>query len=280
MGDETYINSIRTWRQVYTEDLLSLDGWLAISGLFWLEQGENRFGADPANRVVLPRGSGPAFAGIFVLHDKRVALQTADGIDVIYKDQPVTNAQIDINDYGSSEWIYLNDLKISVIQRRVRYGVRIYDKNHPILKQGVSLRWFPIQDAYCIHGRFEAFRQPQKLSVVNVLGDTLEIDSPGYAEFTLDGTACRLQSILVEETNQLRFMFLDATSGDVTFAGGRYLETDIPVDDRITLDFNKAHNPPCAYTDFATCPLPPPANRISVAVKAGELKFPKPIVTW
>jgi uncharacterized protein len=281
MDAEIYLDEVRAWRQAYTEKLLSRDGWLSISGLFWLQQGENSFGTDPGNHIILPPNSGPATGGTFRLHDRHITLQTASGVQVIIKDQPVTSAEITINSYGSSEWIYLNDLRISIIERGIRFGARVYDRNHPALKQSVSLRWFPIQDAYCIQARFVPFDEPQKLSIVNVIGDTLEIESPGYAEFDFQGNVCRMRAIPSETTDGLWFIFQDGTSRDVTFPGGRYLITDdLPQDGLITLDFNKAHNPPCAYTDFATCPLAPKINHLPVPIKAGELKFPKPIVSW
>ncbi len=155
--------------------------------------------------------------------------------------------------------------------------MRIYDKNHPQLKQFVVLRWFPIQPDYCIEADFIPFEQPKIMSIVNVLGDTLEMESPGYTEFQLQGQVCRLHAVPVEESDRLWFLFQDATSSDATYPGGRFLTSDAPEDNKVTLDFNKAHNPPCAYTDFATCPLPPPVNRLPVRVSAGESRYPRPV---
>jgi uncharacterized protein (DUF1684 family) len=277
MDEKSYVDSIRKWRQEYAQKLMSPDGWLAISGLFWLDQGENRIGAHPSNRIVLPPHSAPEFSGIFTLRDREVTLQAAEDVQMTINDQPVTTTQVVIDSYGSSEWIALNDLKLSVIQRGSRYGVRIYDKNHPQLKQFVALRWFPIQPDYCIEASFIPFEQPKTMSIVNVVGDTLEMESPGYAEFTLQGQVCCLHAVLVEESDRLRFLFQDATSSDATYPGGRFLTTEAPDKGHVTLDFNQAHNPPCAYTDFATCPLPSPINRLPVRVSAGESRYPRPV---
>jgi uncharacterized protein (DUF1684 family) len=277
MDEKSHADSIRKWRQEYAQKLMSPEGWLAISGLFWLDQGENRMGAHPSNRIILPPNSAPEFSGIFTLRDREITLQAAEGVQMAINDQPLTTAQIAIDSYGSSEWIALKDLKISVIQRGARYGVRIYDKNHPQLKQFIVLHWFPIQPDYCIEASFIPFEQPKTMYIVNVLGDTLEMESPGYAEFTLQGQVYRLHAVPVEESDRLWFLFQDATSSDATYPGGRFLTSDAPRENKVTLDFNQAHNPPCAYTDFATCPLPPPINRLPVRVSAGESRYPRPV---
>jgi len=277
MDEKNYADSIRKWRQEYAQRLMSPEGWLAISGLFWLDQGENRMGAHPSNRIILPPNSAPAFSGTFTLHDRDITLQAAEGALTTINDQPISQTQVIIDSYGSSDWIALNDLKLSVIQRGSRYGVRIYDKNHPQLKQFVVLRWFPIQPEYCVEADFTPFEQPVTISIVNVLGDTLEMQSPGYAEFKLHGQVSRLHAVPVEESDRLWFLFQDASSTDATYPGGRFMTTDAPAAGRVMLDFNKAHNPPCAYTDFATCPLPPPINRLPVRVSAGESRYPRPV---
>jgi uncharacterized protein len=159
----------------------------------------------------------------------------------------------------------------------MRQGVRVYDKNHPALLHFVSLRWYPVQPEYCIPARFVPLDPPVKLPIVNVLGDASEEDSPGYVEFTFDGQDCRMYALPIEDSDRLWFIFQDQTGKSVTYAGGRYMTTDGPKDGVVMLDFNKAHNPPCAYTDFATCPLPPAENRLSVAIKAGELRYSRPV---
>jgi hypothetical protein len=131
MPDEIYIDSIKKWRHEYAQKLLSQDGWLSISGLFWLEEGPNRFGAGPSNSIILPPGPAPDFAGTFFLQEGKITLHTADQVEVIIGDQKVTTSSIVLGSYGSSEWILLNELKLSVIQRGTRFGVRVYDKNNP-----------------------------------------------------------------------------------------------------------------------------------------------------
>jgi uncharacterized protein (DUF1684 family) len=277
MDEKTHADSIRNWRQEYAQKLMSPEGWLAISGLFWLDQGENNMGEHPSNRIILPPNSAPEHCGTFTLREREITLQAAEGVQMTINDQPITTSPIVIDSYGSSEWILLNDLKISVIQRGSRYGVRIYDKNHPQLKQFVVLRWFPIQPELCVEARFVPAETPKKMSIVNVLGDTLEMESPGYAEFTVEGKTCCLHAVPVEESDRLWFLFQDGTSIDATYPGGRFLTSAAPEAGHVILDFNKAHNPPCAYTDFATCPLAPAINRLPVRIAAGESRYPRPV---
>lgn len=275
MSDTSYLNEIQSWRRQYAENLASPDGWLAVSGLFWLQEGKNLLGTDLSSQITLPEGSAPAQSGVFTLHDGKIVLQCAEGAQMMLNNQPITKTEIILNEFGSSEWIVLNDLKISVIQRGTRLGVRIFDKNNPSLKYFVYLRWYPVQEPYRIQARFIPHPEPEIIHTVNILGDLLEMTCPGYAEFEQQGETCRLSPVEMDD-GRLWFMFLDATSGKETYSGGRYMTSGSPENGIVTLDFNKAHNPPCSYTDFATCPLPPSSNHLKVAIKAGELQFRTP----
>ncbi|MBN1149402.1 MAG: DUF1684 domain-containing protein [Anaerolineales bacterium] len=273
MAIKSYFSEIQDWRKEYERKLASPDGWLAISGLFWLEDGQNRFGSARSNEIALPEGSAPEQVGVFSFRGGKITLDVTGDARVTINDQPVSSTQVELSQYGSSDWIVINDLKLSVIQRGARFGVRVYDQNNPPRKQFSALRWFPIEEAYRVKARFFAYDPPSPLAINNVLGQTLELTCPGYVEFSLGQQTCRLYPVSDDETKQLWFMLRDGTSGSLTYAGGRYLITDLPAGDQVTLDFNKTHNPPCAYTDFATCPLPPPQNKLTAPIMAGEMKF-------
>jgi uncharacterized protein len=279
MVDQAYVEQVESWRQAYSQKLLSPDGWLSVSGLFWFQEGENQMGSDAENRIQLPVEGGVPFAGTFTMRERVISLQAAEGVHMTINDVPVTSTRITIHSNGSSDWILLNELKISVIERGARIGVRIFDKNNPTLKQFLNLRWYPIHQSYRIEAKFIAHEKFEFVSIVNVLGDMLQLQSAGYAEFTLEGKTQRLHAIPGEEIGAvgLLFVFLDGTSGDTTYPAGRFLVADFPKEGKIVLDFNRAHNPYCAYTDFVICPLAPPFNRVTVPVKAGELKFPRPV---
>jgi uncharacterized protein (DUF1684 family) len=211
--------------------------------------------------------------GVLTFHNGKVSLEVSGEASVTVDGEPVEAMDVKLGEYGSSEWIVVNDLKLSVIQRGARYGVRVYDQDNPPRRQFRALRWFPIEEAYSVSAQYFAYDPPDTLSINTVLGQILELPCPGYVEFSINQQECRLYPVLDEDDDCLWFMLRDGTSGSLTYAGGRYLVTDLPSDDQLVLDFNKAHNPPCAYTDFATCPLPPPQNKLAVPIMAGELKF-------
>ena len=273
MVQGTYYSQIQDWRKEHERKLASPDGWLAISGLFWLEEGKNRFGCAQSNEIVLPSEAAPEQAGVFSFKQGEISLKVNDGVNLTINEKPVVSTKIKLSEYGSSDWLVLNELKLSVIQRGARYGVRVYDPNNPPRRRFASLRWFPVEDAYCINARYFTYDPVDTLLINNVLGDTLELTCPGYVEFTFNEQPCRLYPVSDEDDDILWFMFRDSTSGSLTYAGGRYLYVEPPKGEEIILDFNKAQNPPCAYTDFATCPLPPPQNKLSVPIMAGEMKF-------
>lgn len=273
MEQTNHFTSIQKWRKEYETKLGAPDGWLSISGLYWLKEGNNRMGADPSLEVVLPTGSAPTFCGEFKYHANQITLEAQEGVTLTVNEKPVNSVTVKFNQYGSSDWFVLNELKFAVIQRGVRYGVRVYDRNSSSRKAFVNLRWFPIDEAYRIAASFVVNDPPTMIPVTNVLGDTSEEPCPGYAEFTVNKQVHRLYPVTSEGEERLWFMFRDSTNGSMTYPGGRFMWAEPPKNNTIVLDFNKAYNPPCAYTDFATCPLPPEINRLSVPVMAGEMKF-------
>jgi len=159
-----------------------------------------------------------------------------------------------------------------VIQRGARYGIRLWDNQSPARLNFAGTRWFPVKESYRVTAQFTSYPQPKMIPILNILGDTEPTPSPGFAMFELEGKQCRLEPVL--EGDQLFFMYKDATSGKETYPAGRFLYTALPADGKVVLDFNQAHNPPCAFTPYATCPLPPKQNHLSVAVEAGELNSP------
>jgi hypothetical protein len=272
MNDESYQSEIIKWREARARRLAEPDGWLAAAGLFWLTPGENRLGDDPRNPIPLPAGSAPAQAGVFTLTGEKIILQAKPGVEILIGDQPVSTRNIPLGEIEELDWIQINGLKLQLLQRGERVGVRVFDPNHPRRAYFQGLRWFPIQEAYRVPARFTPAVEPQTLSILNLLGDTLELPCPGVVEFSLNGENCRLHP-LEAEGGRLWFIFRDATSGELTYPAGRYLTADPPQEGQAILDFNKATNPPCAYTEHATCPLPPASNRLSVAITAGELNY-------
>lgn len=163
-------------------------------------------------------------------------------------------------------------LSFTIIERGKRIGVRIRNRNHPALHEFQGMRWFPILEEYRLVARWEAYQQPKTIPIVNVLGDVNQEKSPGRAWFKLNGTEYSLEP--VASGRRLFFIFRDATGGKETYGAGRFLYTDMPKDGTVIVDFNRAVNPPCAFTPYATCPLPPIQNRLAVRIEAGEMAPP------
>ena len=274
MVDQTYFNTINEWRKAYEERLGAPDGWLSISGLFWLREGDNLIGTDPTSQVVLPQGAGPAKTATIHVQGTQIKLAVSEEVKMTCNEKPVSSMDIKLNEYGSSDWFFIKDVKFAVIQRGTRYGVRVYDQNNPERRKYLNVRWFAVNEAQRVQAKYHALEKPLMLTIVNVLGDSSEEPCEGYVEFTLGDKAYKLYPLSINDGKGLWFMFKDGTNNKLTYNGGRFMTADGPKDGIVTLDFNKAHNPPCAYTHFATCPLPPDMNRLPVDIIAGEMTFP------
>jgi uncharacterized protein len=270
--NEDYSASILAWQQAREQRLMDPHGWLATAGLFWLEPGENRMGSAITNSIRLLPGSGPDFAAIFTrqtgLHGDEVILTAAPDVQICVAGVPVSNRALEIVE-GSSELITLNDLHIYVIERGSRLGVRIFDPANPALKTFKGLQWFPVDAGFCVSARFVPYDEPRTIPILDILGDTNEMPSPGLVSLDLCGRSFAMEPIQREDGG-FWFIFRDLTAGRLTYSAGRYLNTEPPSDGFVTIDFNKAYSPPCAFTPFATCPLPPLANRLPVEILAGE----------
>ena len=274
MVDETYFNAIKEWRKAYEERLGAPDGWLSISGLYWLKEGENIIGTEHPSQVVLPYGAGPAKTAMINLQGTQLKLTVSEDAQMTCNEKPVKSMDIRLNEYGSSDWFFIKDVKFAVIQRGTRYGVRVYDQNNPERRKYLNVRWFAVNKAQRVQAKYHTLEKPLMLTIVNVLGDSSEEPCEGYVEFTLGDKVFKLYPLSIDDGAQLWFMFKDGTNNKLTYNGGRFMTADAPKDGMVTLDFNKAHNPPCAYTHFATCPLPPDMNRLPVDIIAGEMTFP------
>jgi uncharacterized protein (DUF1684 family) len=249
-------SEIADWRKSREAGLRGDGGWLTVTGLFWLHEGPNRFGKDASNEIPLP--DGPPHAGAFTLRNGKVSASISGKDREIHPD--------------SDDVLKVGRLSLLVIQRGDRYGIRLKDPESRYLRDFHGLQYFPADEAYRIMARFVA--EPRKISIVNVLNQTEQDDCPGYAVFNLHGREVRLYPVLEEpDAKELFYIFRDATSGKETYPAGRFLYSDLPNNGKVVLDFNKAYNPPCAFTPFATCPLPPKENRLTVRIEAGEKSY-------
>jgi hypothetical protein len=266
-----YRGQIEKWRQQRNESLKAENGWLTVAGLFWLKEGESTLGTGPGNSFVLPPGSAPEKVGTFDFHDGRTNFQAAPGVAVTVNGKPAANATLAPDTAGSPDVLRIGNLTMFVIQRGSRFGIRLKDKDSEARRKFTGTQWFPVAEEYRVTAKFVPYTPPRKIAVPNILGDVDQEASPGYAEFTLQGKQLRLDP--VSEGDGLFFIFKDLTAGKETYPSGRFLNADLPQNGEVVLDFNQAVNPPCAFTPYATCPLPPAQNHLPVRIEAGELRY-------
>lgn len=270
-ADADYRDQVKEWRRDYQAHLTAEDGWLSVNGLFWLREGENRFGSSPINDIVLPEKAAPAQAGVFIFHDGKTTVKIEPGVTATMNGKPVNEAGLTPDDKASH--LKLGDLTLYVHASGKRYGIRLKDKDSPARRGFHGLKWFPIDPKWRAAGRFMAYPKPKTVDVQNVMGDIDQMTVPGYVEFSLEGKTLRLEPE-VEDDGTYEFVFRDLTSGVETYGAARFLDTPAAEKDgTVVLDFNEAYNPPCAYNRFTTCPMPTPDNRLSVRIAAGEKTY-------
>jgi uncharacterized protein len=268
IADPVYRASVEKWRQAHEADLESDHGWLSVSGLFWLHEGENTFGSGPLNDIVLP-ATAPAKAGSFEFHAGHTAVHVNPGVPALLNGKHVESAEMHPD--SNSDQLTLGDLTLYVHSSGDRFTIRLRDKNSSLRKTFTGTRWFPVDESYRVIGKFVPYDQSKPIEIQNVMGDTLKDTMLGYVSFKLGGKDLRLDSDAA--SGDVEFVFRDLTSGHETYAASRFLDTKIEPNGRVILDFNEAYNPPCAYNPYTTCPLPPPQNRLDVRVEAGEKTY-------
>jgi uncharacterized protein len=267
-----YAAEIQKHRNERVAELTAPNGWLAVAGLFWLHQGMNTAGSDPDKAIRLP-ARAPKTLGAFKLENGTVTFTADAGVRLTASGKPVNTYTFD-PEKGDESAIAIAGLTMFVIKRGERYAVRLLDPENEHRQKFAGLRYFPVQRAYRLRAKFTPYAKPRQVPVPNILGMTVPMESPGYVTFTLTGKSYRLEPVYeTDKREDLFFIFKDLTSGKETYGAGRFLHTPLPKNGTVDLDFNKAYNPPCAFTAFATCPLPTKQNQLTVAIRAGELNY-------
>ncbi len=269
--DPAYLREVEAWREHRLARLTADGGWLTVAGLAWLKPGVNGFGSDPANEVVLPVGRAAAHLGQLVLDKGQVTVEVAAGAGLTLAGKPVTRTALRTDANGDPNVLAVGPLTMQIIERGGRFGVRIKDNESEARRTFRGLRWYPVKPEYRVTARFVAHDRPTTIPIASVIGVTDAMPSPGRVTFELGGKTVSLDPVLERGEKRLFFIFRDATSGHATYGAGRFLYADPPKDGRVILDFNQAYSPPCAFTPYATCPLPPPQNRLPFPIEAGEL---------
>jgi len=266
---------LESWHREREARLTAPDGWLTLVGLAWLPPGEEvPFGSDPSLPVAFPPGSCPLRAGtLFLLEDGRVRVRAARGVRLTVDGREVDEAILDPATEGRAGRARVGRILFYAIRRGDRVGVRVKDPENPARKNFRGIDRYPPDPRWRIVARWEPFPGPREMRVRNAIGQEKTVKVPGRVVFRVEGTPCELWPIVPDPpgSGPWFFVFSDGTTGVETYGGGRFLEADPPgPDGTIVLDFNRAYTPPCAFTPFATCPLPPPENRLPIDVRAGE----------
>jgi uncharacterized protein (DUF1684 family) len=271
VGDDRYREENERWRQKRESGLKADDGWLTVSGLFWLRPGETRVGSDPSNDILLP-AHAPASVGTLNLREGRAEFRSAPKVTVTRDGKPFDQGALHSDADGQPDILAVGDVKLILLKRGDRLAIRLKDNQSPFRASFAGLRWFPVREDWRIQAKFVAYPTTTKLVMDTIVGVTEEEESPGYVTFERGGKVYQLQAAS-QKNGSLWFVFRDGTSGRTTAGGARQLYADAPNGDQVVLDFNKAVNLPCSYIPYATCPLAPPQNRLKLAIEAGELKY-------
>jgi uncharacterized protein (DUF1684 family) len=270
-ADDAHRAGIMEWRDKRVARLTAPDGWLALVGLHWLAPGTQSVGSAPDNDVVL--ATGPARLGTVTLADGGVTLALADGAEARIGDTDARSATLAPDRSGAATMVRFGEASFSVIQRGDRFALRVRDPQSKARTGFAGIDYFEIDPAWRFEARFEAHPPGRTIDIVNVLDMLEPMKNPGVVVFEKDGREYRLEALDDTGDGQLFLIFADRTNGKLTYGPGRFLYAPPPVDGKTIVDFNRAYNPPCAFTPYSTCPLPPPENRLDLVIEAGEKKY-------
>ena len=269
-ADPNYVKEINEWDQKRINRLKADDGWLNLVGRFWLKQGESTFGSAKDNDVVVESSKLPEHIGSFIFEDSIVTFRALDGVDVMLGDMSVKEIVLVDDQKNDVTVLQIGSVKFNLIVRDTLYGIRFRDLNSDLVKNFKGVERYPIDESWKIAAKFEAYNPVKEIDVPNVLGQISKEKSPGAVVFERDGKTHRIDAV-DEGGDKLFLIIADQTSGEETYGGGRFMYVNKPDSTgTILLDFNKAYNPPCVFTKYATCPLPPLQNYLKLKIEAGE----------
>ncbi len=271
-ASDPYAREIAAWRARRVAQLAAPDGWLALVGLEWLRPGPNRIGTAPDNDIVL--AVGPAHLGTITLADDRARLRVAPGIEATFDDTRRAEAELrdDAGGGGQPTVVRFGTASLALIARDGRKGVRLRDSEAATRTQFRGLDYFPLDPTWRVEAAWVPAETARTLPIPTTLGASRERPVLGKAVFVRGGRRHELIAV-GERADAISFVLADRTSGVETYGGARFLTPDHAGDGGLILDFNKATNPPCAFTPFATCPLAPPENRLDLRIVAGEKNY-------
>jgi len=278
--DPAFLAAEDQWRAQRREELLKPDGWTSLVGLHWIQLKAHYIGSGPDSGIRL--AVGPARLGMLSDEEGRIHFTPEPGVAVTFNGQPVKGKVEVPSDHDESPGVIgFDDGKgwLTVIERGGRHALRVKHADADSRVRFAGLKYWPANADWKIQARFVPHPPGKTIPIVDITGTTTPSPNPGAVEFERDGRRYRLEA-LGDAGGALFFVLADRTSGHGSYPAGRFLDAPAVVDGKVWLDFNQAYNPPCAFTPFATCPLPPPENRLDLAISAGEQTYkPAPAAT-
>lgn len=280
--DASWEKGLAAWRVQHTAELLKPDGWLSLAGLEWLQPGDNPVGSASDNRIRLT--AAPAHLAVLHLEGETVTLNPPAGgfpQELLVAGSPAKQQALraEANNDKVSTHLTISTLNMYVIRREARFALRIKDSRSAAITGFHELKWYAPDAVYHVAAKWIPYTPPKTISLATLIGTSYNQPVPGAAEFTLAGKIYRLEPVLEDPAvAKLFFIIRDTTSSTTTYAACRFLYTGFPTNGldkpgELVLDFNRLENPPCAYTPFSTCPLPPPGNRLPIALPVGEQRY-------
>ena len=267
-----YAQEMNEWLKSRFNTLNAADGWLSLVGLEWMEEGENTFGGSEENDLKIAGDNVPDQLGKLVLENEQVRIfPIADSLMTI-NGEGIEDGQIIWTKGEETPIVELGNISFLVIERQGKVGLRVRDSKSKTLRAFQGTDFFPIDPAWRKIATFKPYEGGKELKVQNIIGTVETQICPGYLEFSHDGSDYQLDVII--EDDQYFIIFGDLTNGEETYGAGRYMYTTFPDENnKVVLDFNKSYSPPCVFTEFATCPLPPQQNMLPIAIPVGELTY-------
>ena len=273
-----YKSEYNAWRE---ERIRAITHAVQIIGLWPLQEGETAFGSAPSLPIALPKSAGPAKAGVFRREGTRITLIPSPGAPLRLEDGTAISEPTELKTVMDKDTtvIALGSLRLQVEQVFEAYGARrwisVWDEDHPVVKNPPTVEAYPPDDRWRLAARFDAFMSPKRVRIPDVRGGFIDLTAVGELVFRLNDQEQRVTAIKIDGSEQFFVMFKDATNLTTTYSGYRIVFPGAVADKEWTiLDFNMAVNPPCAYSRYTTCPLPPPENTLKVAIEAGEKRYP------
>jgi len=270
--DTPYIKSVKEFRSERIRKLEQPNSWLSLVGLYWLKEGINKFGSDKSNDLVFPEGNTSKFIGSFTLSNSVVTVDINSDIKVTHNDSVITSLVLQNDMSGKPTILKHGSLSWYVIKRGEQYGIRLKDSESELLKEFVNIEMFQIDPEWKIEAKFVQYNEPKEVEIPTAIGTVEKGIAHGKLKFSIDNEEFSLEPL--GDIKNLFLVFGDKTNGEETYGAGRFLSVGGPDSTgKLFIDFNKAYNPPCVFTKYATCPLPTKENYLKTKITAGEKNF-------